>query len=242
MDRAVADGGRAAGAVGGGAGARLPDGLRPSERVVGWLAPIGVTLLAFALRMYHLGTPKRFAFDETYYAKDAWSLLNNGYTQTYLTDVDGNTKNKINDDILAGHIHDVWTGDPSMAVHPDVGKWLIALGEKAFGMDPFGWRIASAVVGALMVLVMCRLVRRMTGSTVARLHRRPAADVDGLHFVLSRLALLDIFLAFFLLCAVHCLVADRDWLPAPAGAPCLGDEDERADGWGRCVRCCSARG
>ena len=35
-------------------------------------------------------------------------------------------------------------------------------------MDPFGWRIASAVVGALMVLVMCRLARRLTGSTAAR--------------------------------------------------------------------------
>ena len=45
-----------------------------------------------------------------------------------------------------------------MIVHPEVGKWLIALGEKAFGMDPFGWRIASAVVGSLMVLVMCRFV------------------------------------------------------------------------------------
>jgi dolichyl-phosphate-mannose--protein O-mannosyl transferase len=29
--------------------------------------------------------------------------------------------------------------------------------------------------------------------------------------VLSRLALLDIFVAFFLLCGVHCVVADRDW-------------------------------
>ena len=34
---------------------------------------------------------------------------------------------------------------------------------------------------------------------------------DGLQLVLSRLALLDIFLAFFLLCAVACMVADRDW-------------------------------
>ena len=177
-------------------------GLRPSERAVGWLAPISVTLLAFALRMYHLGTPKRFAFDETYYAKDAWSLLNNGYAQTYLTDVDGNTKNKIDDDILAGHVNDVWTGDPSMAVHPEVGKWLIALGEKAFGMDPFGWRIASAVVGALMVLVMCRLLRRMTGSTVLGCIGGLLLSFDGLQFVLSRLALLDIFLAFFILCAV----------------------------------------
>ena len=32
--------------------------------------------------------------------------------------------------------------------------------------------------------------------------------------MLSRLALLDIFVAFFLLCAVHCLVLDRDWYRA----------------------------
>ncbi len=181
------------------------------DKLVGWLAPIGLTLLAFGLRLVGLGNPDRFAFDETYYAKDAWSLLNNGYIQTYLTDVDGNAKNEINDDILAGHTHDVWTGDPSLAVHPDVGKWLIALGEKAFGMDPFGWRIASAVAGALMVLVMCRLVRRMTGSTVLGCIAGLLLMLDGLHFVLSRLALLDIFLALFLLCAVACLVADRDW-------------------------------
>ncbi|HWJ83632.1 MAG TPA: phospholipid carrier-dependent glycosyltransferase [Nocardioides sp.] len=182
------------------------------QRLVGWLAPIGLTLLAFGLRVYHLGSPKRFEFDETYYAKDAWSLLNNGYIQTYLDDADGNTKTDINADIIAGHTHGIWTGDPSLAVHPDVGKWLIALGEKAFGMDPFGWRIVSAVVGSLMILVMCRLVRRMTGSTLLGCVAGLLLMLDGLQLVLSRLALLDIFLAFFLLCAVHCLVADRDWL------------------------------
>lgn len=184
-------------------------GRRP--RLVGWLAPLALTLLAFALRVVHLGNPHRFAFDETYYAKDAWSLLNNGYVQTYLEDADGRPKTDINADILAGRTDGLWTGDPSMAVHPDVGKWLIALGEKAFGMDPFGWRIASAVAGALMVLVMCRLVRRMTGSTLLGCTAGLLLMVDGLQFVLSRLALLDIFLALFLLCSVACLVADRDW-------------------------------
>ena len=61
-----------------------------------------------------------------------------------------------------------------------------------------------------MVLVMCRLLRRMTGSTVLGCVAGLLLMFDGLHFVLSRLALLDIFLAFFLLCAVHCVVADRD--------------------------------
>ena len=81
-------------------------------------------------------------------------------------------------------------------------------------MDPFGWRVAAAVVGSLMVLVMCRLARRMTGSTALGLVAGLLLSLDGLQFVLSRLALLDIFLAFFILCAVSCLVADRDWYRA----------------------------
>lgn len=209
------------------------DQLRAPEsrqgRLIGWLAPIGLTLLAFALRLIHLGSPDRFAFDETYYAKDAWSLLNKGYIQEYLSDADGKPKTDINADILAGHTQGVWNGDPSLAVHPDVGKWLIALGEKAFGMDPFGWRIASAVAGALMVLVMCRLVRRMTGSTLLGCIAGALLMLDGLQFVLSRLALLDIFLALFLLCAVACLVADRDWHHARLARAAEADGHR---GWG----------
>lgn len=202
------------------------------QRLVGWLGPLAVALLALGLRLVKLGDPHRFAFDETYYAKDAWSLLNHGYIQTYLSDVDGNTKNEINDDILAGQTDGVWTGEPSLAVHPDVGKWLIALGEKAFGMDPFGWRVASAVAGALMVLVLCRLVRRMTGSTTLGCVAGVLLMLDGLHFVLSRLALLDIFLGLFLLCGVACLVADRDWLRARLARRASATEDGVLTGWG----------
>nr|WP_258562798.1 phospholipid carrier-dependent glycosyltransferase [Nocardioides sp. MAH-18] len=155
------------------------------------------------LRLWGLGKPHQFSFDETYYAKDAWSLLHHGYAQNYVEDA--------NQRILDGTTTGLWRDGPEMAVHPDVGKWLIALGEKAFGMDPFGWRVSAAVVGALMVLVMCRLARRLTGSTLLGCVAGLLLCLDGIHFVLSRLALLDIFVAFFLLCGVHCLVADRDW-------------------------------
>ena len=196
------------------AGRRLPTAWERARRrrveledpVVGWAASLGVALLALFLRLWKLGTPKVFEFDETYYAKDAWSLLHHGYVQGYTDGAD--------EKILDGTTTGLWTGDPSMVVHPELGKWLIALGEWAFGMDPFGWRVASAVVGSLMVLVMCRFVRRLTGSTALGLVGGLLLSLDGLHFVLSRVALLDIFLAFFILCAVHCLVADRDWYRA----------------------------
>lgn len=180
--------------------------LGSASPAAGWAASIGVALLALFLRLWHLGTPHEFEFDETYYAKDAWSLINNGYVRGY-TD-------KADEHILDGKVTGQWTDGPSMIVHPEVGKWLIGLSEKAFGMDPFGWRLAPAIAGALMVLVMCRLARRMTGSTVLGVVAGLLLTVDGLHFVLSRLALLDIFVALFLLCGVHCMVADRDWYRA----------------------------
>ncbi|WP_343061470.1 dolichyl-phosphate-mannose--protein mannosyltransferase [Nocardioides luti] len=179
---------------------------RLEDPVVSWSAAFGIGLLALFLRLWHLGTPHAFEFDETYYAKDAWSLANFGYVRDYTTNA--------NDKILDGTVTGVWKDGPSMIVHPEVGKWLIALGEKTFGMDPFGWRVASAVVGALMVVVMCRLARRMTGSTALGCVAGLLLSLDGLQFVLSRLALLDIFVAFFLLCGIACMVNDRDWFRA----------------------------
>ena len=178
------------------------------DRATGWAAAVAVMLLAFGMRVWDLGTPRRFAFDETYYAKDAWSMANHGFVRNYLDEVGDLTIDRA---ILDGRTQGIWDDGPSMIVHPEVGKWLIALGEKAFGMDPFGWRIASAVVGSLMVLVLVRLTRRLTGSTLLGLVAGLLLAFDGLHFVLSRLALLDIFLAFFLLCGVSCLVNARAW-------------------------------
>ncbi len=188
------------------------------EPIASWGASISVALLALVLRLWHLGSPKVFEFDETYYAKDAWSMLNHGYVRTYADGAD--------ERILAGETTGIWNADPSMVVHPEVGKWLIALGEKAFGMDPFGWRISAAVVGALMVLVMVRLAKRVTGSTALGLVAGLLLSFDGLHFVLSRLALLDIFLAFFVLCAVTCLVIDRDWVRARIAREAARDDPD----------------
>ena len=176
--------------------------LREDPRL-GWAAGLAVTLLGFVLRIWDLGRPHAFEFDETYYAKDAWSLLHFGYARNYVDDADRH--------ILAGVTTGQWQSTPEMIVHPDVGKWLIAIGEKLFGMDPFGWRIVPCIVGSLMILVLIRFVRRLTRSTLLGVVAGLLMCFDGLQFVLSRLALLDIFDAFFILLAVHCMVADRDW-------------------------------
>jgi dolichyl-phosphate-mannose--protein O-mannosyl transferase len=192
--------------LGGGASVPLRNRFTPavagSNRLVGWLAPLGVFLLALATRLWELGTPGRLLFDETYYAKDAWALRHFGYVREYVEDA--------NEQIESGTVLGLFTDEPAQVVHPEVGKWMIAAGEWAFGMDPFGWRVAAAFFGAMTVLVLARLVRRLTGSTLLGCLAGLLLTFDGLHLVMSRTALLDVFLAFWLVCAVACLVADRD--------------------------------
>ena len=170
--------------------------LRPpplTDPVFGWLAPLGVALLAFLLRFHRLGIPKDVAFDEVYYSCDAQNLLRFGYE----------------------HAHDkcVPKADElgSFIAHPPLGKWMIAAGEKVFGYpDAVGWRISACVIGALAVLLLCRIGRRMFRSTLLGCIAGLLLTLDGLHFVLSRVAMLDIFLLFWVVAAFGCLVVDRD--------------------------------
>ena len=50
----------------------------PDDRLWGWLGPLLVTAFGTFLRFNRLRVPRALIFDETYYAKDAWSILNHG--------------------------------------------------------------------------------------------------------------------------------------------------------------------
>jgi dolichyl-phosphate-mannose--protein O-mannosyl transferase len=175
----------------------------PTDRLTGWLVTLVIGAIAFGLRVVRLGYPNKLVFDETYYAKDAYSLLQHGYERSWPSDADAR--------VTAG-TPDIMNQQPSFIVHPPVGKWLIAGGEQLFGMNSFGWRFASLVFGTLLVVVTIRLVRRVSRSTLVGGIAGLLLTFDGLAFVMSRTALLDIFLTFFVVAAVACLAADRDWM------------------------------
>ncbi len=181
---------------------KLRDG-PPSDRLLSWVVTLGITALAFGLRFVGLGNPSYIVFDETYYAKDAYTLLKLGY--------EGSWPESANDSIAAGNVN-VFTTDPSFIVHPQVGKWLIASGEWLFGMNSFGWRFPSLVFGSLMIFMTIRLARRLSRSTLIGGLAGFLLTIDGLNFVMSRIALLDVFQAFFIVAAVAAIVADRDYV------------------------------
>ncbi len=181
----------------------------PGSPQWGWIGPLIVTVFGGFLRFFGLATPNSVVFDETYYAKDALSLIEFGVERTA---VEGADKT-----LIAGST-DIWkqcAADQaqecaSYVVHPPLGKWMIGLGEWIFGANPFGWRFAAAVVGTLGILILARTARRMTRSTLLGCLAGFLLAIEALHFVLSRFALLDGFLTFWVLAGFACLVVDRD--------------------------------
>ncbi|MFJ8585932.1 dolichyl-phosphate-mannose--protein mannosyltransferase [Streptomyces sp. NPDC093595] len=186
-------------------------------RLTAWGGPLLVALVAGVLRFWNLGRPHAVIFDETYYAKDAWALINQGYEGAWPKDVDKA--------ILENPGAVPVPVDPGYVVHPPVGKWVIGLGEWLFGFEPFGWRFMVAVLGTLSVLLLCRIGRRLLRSTFLGCLAGALLAVDGLHFVMSRTALLDLVVMFFLLGAFGCLLVDRDRARARLAAALPVDAD-----------------
>ncbi|MER6596510.1 phospholipid carrier-dependent glycosyltransferase, partial [Micromonospora purpureochromogenes] len=168
-----------------------------------WIATAVVVVIAAILRLLGLSSPKGKIFDEIYYARDGYGLIDKG--------VEWNYKDN----------------GPSYVVHPPLGKWLIGFGEWAFGYadqehnisvpghlfttaPEFGWRFSAALAGILSVLMLTRIARRMFRSTTLGCAAGLLLALDGFHLVLSRTALLDIFLLLFVLAAFGALVLDRD--------------------------------
>ena len=152
------------------------------------LTPISLIItFALTLRLWRLNLPKGYIFDEIYYAKNANSLIRNG--------VELNSQ-----------------GQAEFIVHPPLGKWLIGIGIRLFGNNEFGWRISAAVIGTVCVLLIYLITNQLFNSLFLSNIAAALMALDGLSLVMSRVALLDIFLMFFILLAFYFLLKKNLWL------------------------------
>ncbi|ASY09780.1 mannosyltransferase [Candidatus Nanopelagicus limnes] len=152
------------------------------------LAPISIIIgFALSLRLWRLNLPKGYIFDEVYYAKNAASLITDGV--------------ELNEQ-----------GESEFVVHPPFGKWLIGIGIKLFGNNEFGWRVIAAVIGSASVLLIYLIVQRLFSSLFLSNIAAALFALDGLHLVMSRVALLDIFLMFFILLTFYLILRNDLWL------------------------------
>src|SRR3954469_3992475 len=173
------------------------DRMQPLIGGGGWLATLGITLLAGVLRFVRLDIPRGKIFDGIYYSCDDQNLLR------FRVERGSKPGNKC-----------LQNGQPGFIVPPPLGKWLIGIGEKTFGVNEFGWRFSAAVFGPLTVIVLIRMTRRMTGSRLLGCFAGLLLTFEGLHFVQSRTSMLDVFLCFFITAAFAALVIDRDQIRA----------------------------
>ncbi len=182
-------------------------GLPASARQASWAwwGPLLAMLLGGAVRFYRLGYPEKLIFDETYYVKQAWSVMQFGYER----DIKPGLAEP--DDLFNAGNADVFATTPDLVVHPPVGKWMIGSGQWLFGVDStMGWRFAAAVVGTLSILLLGRIVWHMWHNALLATVASVLLAADGHHFVHSRTGLLDIFLMFWVLVAFWCLIRDRE--------------------------------
>ena len=152
------------------------------------LSAAGLGFVALVLRLWHLQYPKGFVFDEVYYAQNANSLLHHGVEL------------------------DPKTGAATFIVHPPIGKWMIAAGIKLFGYHEFGWRVSGALVGSASVVLIFYVAKRLFNNYLLSLFAGLLTLCDGMHLVMSRTALLDIFLMFFTLLGFFFLLRSQHWL------------------------------
>ena len=181
---------------GGGAGGQPPPALVAPWAGLDWGLLSGVTALGAVLRFWGLGFPHRFVFDETYYAKDACLYLGRSLAACHAP-------------APATAAGALGIGPEQSFVHPELGKWLIAAGERLAGYTPFGWRLMPALFGTGLVVVVFVLGRRLFG----RWGGAAGGFLAATDFVLitqSRLAMLDIFLAFFVALGFLCVARERE--------------------------------
>lgn len=159
----------------------------PTDRLRGWTVALSLAVLGGIVRMWDLGSPTDKGtpvFDEKHYVPQAAQVLRNG----------GYEDNP-------GY---------ELIVHPPLGKQLIAVGQWMFGYTGWGWRFTAAVAGTLCVLMVVRIGRRLTRSTLLGAIAGVLLICDGVSHVQARMGMLDVFLATFVLAAFGALVVDRD--------------------------------
>jgi dolichyl-phosphate-mannose-protein mannosyltransferase len=152
------------------------------------------SILTFAalIRFWRLGEPNTLIFDEIYYVDGARDLLSYGVE----VKVDGQRVS------------------PEFVVHPPVGKWLIALFLQLLGDNSFAWRSASALAGLACVFLIYKISIELFSSEAIALLAAVLLAIDGLAIVLSRTALLDNLLTFFVLTSFYFLIKKQIWLMA----------------------------
>ena len=89
--------------------------------------------------------------------------------------------------------------------HPPLGKVIMSWGIELFGMNPFGWRFMGNLMGILMLPAMYVFGKLLFKKTSWASALMLLMALDGMHFVQTRIATIDSYAVFFIICMYACM-------------------------------------
>lgn len=139
-----------------------------------------------------------FSVDATVPAKSTW------YNSTYFDEI-------YHARTAQEHIQGVY---PYEVTHPPLGKLILGIGIRLFGMTPFGWRFMGTLFGVGMLPILYVFLKNLFGKTPAAACGTILFAVDFMHLTQTRIATIDTYGVFFILCMYFFLYR---YLTLPAG-------------------------
>ena len=94
------------------------------------------------------------------------------------------------------HLNGVW---PYEITHPPLGKEIMGLGIRLFGMTPFGWRFSGTLFGTLMLPLLYVFLKKLFGGQLLPTLGTLLFASDFMHYVQTRIATIDTYSVFFIL-------------------------------------------
>ena len=105
---------------------------------------------------------------------------------------------------------------PYEVTHPPLGKLILGLGIRTFGMTPFGWRFMGTLFGVGMLPVLYIFLKNLFGKTPVAACGTLLFAFDFMHLTQTRIATIDTYGVFFILCMYFFMYR---YLTVPPGTP-----------------------
>ena len=90
---------------------------------------------------------------------------------------------------------------PYEITHPPLGKLILGIGIRIFGMNPFGWRFMGTLFGVLMLPLLYIFLKNMFGKTPVAFCGTTLFAFDFMHLTQTRIATIDTYGVIFILLA-----------------------------------------
>ena len=88
---------------------------------------------------------------------------------------------------------------PYEVSHPPLGKLIIGLGIRVFGMTPFGWRFMGTLFGVCMLPILYVFLKNLFGRTAVAACGTCLFAFDFMHLTQTRIATIDSYAVFWIM-------------------------------------------